>query len=141
MTRFALLGGLLLLLSVSGAGADDKKEIPKDLVPFQGTWKVIKAEHNGTPLENVNLQFTFDGAKLEYLQNEKSTGPGTIALDAKKVPSEIDLLGEKAKSLGIYKFDNGKLILCYAKGTERPKTFDSSAVTGAYLLTLEKVEK
>jgi uncharacterized protein (TIGR03067 family) len=145
MTRLALLGGLVLALSFSTVAADDKKEVPKELAPFQGTWKATKVEMDGKVTEGAKLQFTFDGTKVIFLQGEKETGTGSIAVDATKTPNEIDLFTEKGtKSPGIYKFENddSKLLICFVRdGKERPKAFNSIDLPKAVVLTLEKVKK
>jgi uncharacterized protein (TIGR03067 family) len=145
MARFALFGGLVLALALPGAAADDKKDVPKELAPFQGTWKVVKAELNGKVVDGAKLQFTFNGKKVEYVQGEKETGAGSFAIDAAKTPAQIDLFSDKgAKSPGIYKFedDGAKLVICFVKGGEkRPKAFDSTDLPEAVMLTLEKVKK
>jgi uncharacterized protein (TIGR03067 family) len=144
MTRFAMLGGVILALSFS-ASAEDKKDVPKELALFQGTWKVVKAEFNGKEVDSPKLQFTFRGEKADYVQNEKETGTGAITVDATKTPGVIDLTSEKGeKSLGIYKFesDGSKLVIGFVKGGDkRPTKFDSSELPDMVVLTLEKVKK
>lgn len=144
MTRFALLAGLVLA-APAGARAEDKKD---ELAPFQGTWKVAKAELDGKAVEGIKLQFTFTGAKADYVEGEDKKGTGSIKVTESKdpkVPSAIDLFAEKGeKSVGIYKFedDGKKLVICFVKGGDkRPQTFKSDDQTNAIVLTLEKVKK
>jgi uncharacterized protein (TIGR03067 family) len=143
MIRFALLAGLLV--APSPARADDKKD---DLAPFQGTWKVVKAVVGGKVQDGVKLQFTFSGAKADYVEGDPATGKkgtGSIKIDATKTPREIDLFAEKGeKSPGIYKFEdkNAKLVICFVKGGDkRPTEFASDDGSEVIVLTLEKVEK
>ncbi len=141
MTRFALLVGLFLALPGS-VRAEDKKD---ELTPFQGTWKVAKAELNGKAVEGIKLQFTFSGAKADYIEGEDKKGTGSIKVTDSKDPKEIDLFAEKGeKSVGIYKFedDGKKLVICFVKGGDkRPKGFKSDDQSNAIVLTLEKVKK
>ncbi|AWM41835.1 hypothetical protein GobsT_70510 [Gemmata obscuriglobus] len=144
MVRFALLGSLVLAL-VSHAWAEDKKDMPKELVPFQGTWKVVKAEVKGEAVLEKDFaagRFIFEGTKVTVIEDEKSKPDvGTFAVSNEKEPFTIDLVQPDDKALGIYKFDkDGKLTMCFATGKDatRPKEFDGK---NAALLVLEKVKK
>lgn len=144
MIRLALLGVLTLALTGS---AQDKKDVPKDLVPFQGTWKVLKIESGGKPLEKdpSGLRFKFEGDRMDVLENEKEKeDTGTIAVSPKKDPAEIDFTSSKGNKIhGIYKFDKeGKFHLCITRGKDaaRPKSFDTAG-TRARLFVLEKVKE
>ena len=143
MTRFALLGCLVLALG-GAAPAEDKKDVPKELAPFQGTWKVVSATAGGAPAPKEaieKLSFTFDGEKLNVKDGSKDE-TGSFAVDAKKDPTHIDLVNPKGdKAPGICKFDkDGKLTICFIKGKDavRPKGFDDKE---AAVLVLEKVKK
>ena len=143
MTRFALLGCLVVALG-SAAAAEDKKDVPKELAPFQGTWKVVSATAGGQPAPKEaveKLTLTFDGEKLTIKEGSKDE-TGSFAVDAKADPTTIDLVNPKGtKALGVYKFDkDGKLTICFNKGkdTLRPKGFDDKE---AAVLVLEKVKK
>jgi uncharacterized protein (TIGR03067 family) len=145
MTRFALLGGLVLALVAHGTTvAEDKKDVPKELAPFQGTWKVVEAIADGKPEPKdklPELQFTFEGEKLTVTEKGKAEN-GSYSVDPKKEPAAIDLTTPKGdKVAGIYKFDkDGKLTLSFIKSKDatRPKGFDDKE---AVTLVLEKVKK
>lgn len=141
MTRFVLLGGLILALSVP-ALADDKKDVPKELVPFQGSWKVVEASRGGqaAPKDELEkLSFAFEGEKLLVTERGK-TETGSFVIDSKKDPATIDLIGPKGEKIaGIYKFDkDGKLTMVFVKEGARPKGFDDKE---AAVLVLEKMKK
>jgi uncharacterized protein (TIGR03067 family) len=145
MTRLAMFCGLVLI--AGSAMAQDKKDIPKELEPFQGTWKVVKAEFEGKEPPDkvpVDLRFTFEGDKLTVKEGKGEAEKGGYTVDPKKSPAEIDLVGPKGmKALGIYKFDkDGKLTLCFEKGKDaaRPKAFDTKGTT-AGMIVLEKVKE
>src|SRR5262245_3047959 len=105
MIRFAALGSLFFVLSLS-ALSKDPKDVPKELAPFQGSWKVVRAEVSGKTMDEPKLMFTFHGTKVDYVENDKETGSGSFAIDAKKTPTEIDLFPKDGvKALGIYKFE------------------------------------
>lgn len=141
MIRFALLGSLVLALGA--AAAEDKKDVPKELAPFQGTWKVVKAEVKGAEIpekEFASGRFVFEGTKVTVIEDEKSKPDvGTFSVNNEKEPFAIDLVQPGDKVVGIYKFEkDGKLTMCFAKDAERPKEFDGKK---AALLVLEKVKK
>lgn len=147
MFRAALFGSLVLMTAFVSAQdkKDEKKEVPKELAPFQGTWKVVKAEVNGKAIPEKEFEggrFTFEGTKVTVIEDEKSKPDvGTFAVNNEKEPFTIDLVQPDDKALGIYKFDkDGKLTLCFAtgKGAARPKAFDDKK---AAFMVLEKVKK
>jgi len=145
MIRLALFCGLMLALA--GTAVADEKDVPKELLPFQGTWKVVKAEFEGKePPEPLpaELRFVFKGDKLTVKEGEKDK-TGEYTVDPKKDPAEINLVSPKGdKASGIYKFDkDGKLHLCFARGRDdspRPKSFDTKDTKNA-LMVLEKVKE
>ena len=142
MTRFALLGGLMLALCAA-ATADDKKDVPKELAPFQGEWKVSSASKDGNAAPKLpDLIFKFDGEKVHVTQSKNEPDAGSYSVDATKKPAEIDMTNQKGEKVhGIYKFDGtDKLTLCFNRGKDatRPKSFDDA---GSVILVLAKVKK
>ncbi|HSQ55283.1 MAG TPA: TIGR03067 domain-containing protein [Gemmata sp.] len=144
MRYAAMLSGLVLISSL--ADAQDKKEVPKELAPFQGTWKIVKAEFEGkAPDKNpADVRFLFKGDTMSVKEGPGAPEEGKFTVDSTKNPAEIDLTSAKGeKILGIYKFEkDGKLSLCFSKGKSavRPKSFDTKK-TMAGLLVLQKVKK
>jgi len=143
MTRLALFAVLTLALAAS---AQDKKDVAKDLVPFQGTWKVLKIESGGKPLEKdpSGLRFKFEGDRMDVIENEKEKeDSGMVTVSSKKNPAEIDFMSSKGNKIqGIYKFEkDGKFHLCIARGKDaaRPKSFDTTG-TRNRVFVLEKVK-
>lgn len=143
MIRFAMLGSFVLALCAA-ASAQEKKDVPKELAPFQGNWKVVEAIADGKPAPKdvlTELQFAFEGEKLTVTEKGKAEA-GSFSVDSKKEPAAIDLVNPKGdKALGIYKFDkDGKLTICFIKGKDaaRPKGFDDK---NAVTLVLEKAKK
>lgn len=143
MLRFALFGFLALAFA-SHAAADDKKDAPKELAPFQGEWKVVSATFAGRPAPKGldEVRFTFDGDKVTVKEPGDKAEAGTYKIDPKATPATIDLSGPKGEpAAGIYKFDkDGKLTLAFVKGKDqtRPKGFDDK---DAVVMVLEKVKK
>ena len=146
MTRLATFCGLVLA-AVGTAVAQDKKEVPKELAPFQGTWKIVKIEGSGDASpdsEKGQLRYTFTGDKLTVKEGKRDY-IGTYSVDPKKDPAEIDLVNPKGDKVpGIYKFDkDGKLTLCFVKGKDavRPKKFGDKDDKEAVTLVLEKTKE
>ena len=140
--RFAMCVALLL---ASGAAAQDKKDVPKELAPFQGTWKVLKGELEGKPLPDngTEMQVVFDGKKTIFRLGGKDAEKAEFTVDATKDPAEIDMIPTKGgRSAGIYKFDkDGKLTVLYSMfSTTRPKSFDEKDQKGKFLFVLEKIK-
>jgi uncharacterized protein (TIGR03067 family) len=134
-----------LVLAAACSAADDKKDVPKDLVPFQGSWKVVKAEIGGMPPPGgvpPEARFIFEGSKLTVKEGKPNPDVGSYSVDSKKDPTEIDLISPKSeKILGIYKFDkDGKMSIAFTKDPKasRPKKFDDKE---AIVLVLEKVKE
>jgi uncharacterized protein (TIGR03067 family) len=143
MFRLALLCGSIL--SATGV-AQDKKEVPRELMPFQGTWKLLKAEVNGKEQDGgtpTDVRFTFSGNKLSVQKSKDAPETATYSVEQKKDPNEIDIVGgpKNEKSLGIYKFEkDNKLMVCLVKKAEgpRPKKFGEPE---AIVILLEKVKE
>jgi uncharacterized protein (TIGR03067 family) len=138
----------MLFVSILAATcvAQDKKEVPKELMPFQGTWKLLKAEVNGKEQEGgtpTDVRFTFTGNKLSVQKGKDTPETATYSVEQKKDPNEIDIVGgpKNEKSLGIYKFEkDGKLTVCFVKKADgaRPKKFGEPE---AVVILLEKVKE
>ncbi len=66
--------------------------------------------------ELEKLSFAFEGEKLLVTERGK-TETGSFAVDPKKDPATIDLIGPKGEKIaGIYKFDkDGKLTMVFTK--------------------------
>jgi uncharacterized protein (TIGR03067 family) len=143
MIRLAWLCGLILTGTCTAA--DDKKDVPKELQPFQGAWKVVKVESGGkAPPGGLTeeVRFTFVGNKLTIKEGKGAPQEGTYSVDATKDPNEIDLINaKKEKSLGIFQFEkDGRLSVSFVRkaGAQRPKKLEDPDTV---LLVLEKVKE
>ena len=154
MTRPAIVYGLVL--AIGSATADDKKDVPSELAPFQGTWKIVKVQilgednPKGNPSKGARGIFagnkmTMKGGKEEGGKEESSES--RFSVDPNKNPAELDVVDSDGnRSQWIYKFDkDGKLVICVelSFGKEpapRPKSFDTKD-TGYLVFVLEKVKE
>jgi uncharacterized protein (TIGR03067 family) len=137
--RFALLAVPLFAVALS-ASADDK-DVPKDLVPFQGMWKAVAGKKGGDDVPAAKLEklkMKFAGDKLTIIEGERES-TGDYKVSPKADPKQIDFTSPAKEPIkGIYKFDkDGKLTIGFMRGKDqpRPKGFDDNE---AQYLTLEK---
>ena len=149
MTRPAIVYGLVL--AIGSATADDKKDVPKVLAPFQGTWKIVKVqilgEDNPKGNPSKGARWTFAGNKMTTKGGKEESSESTFSVDPNKNPAELDVVDPDGnKSQWIYKFDKeGKLVICVElsfgkKPAPRPKSFDTKD-TGYLVFVLEKVKE
>jgi uncharacterized protein (TIGR03067 family) len=145
MTRIAVLCGLALSAFPLTAQEKEKKEVPKELMPFQGVWKGVKLEIGGKAFPGgkpEDLRFIFAGNKLSFQEGKGIPHDGTFSADSKKEPAEIDLISSPSERIsGIYKFDKqDRLTVCHAAkpGGPRPKKFDDP---DTLLIVLEKTKE
>jgi uncharacterized protein (TIGR03067 family) len=147
MFRLAML--CALVAPTLSAAPDDKKDAPKEpakeLAPFQGTWKVLRAEGGGkgAPPLKEEVRITFAGNKMTMQEGKFPPQEGTFSVDPTKDPAEIDMnSGMNPKVPGIYKFEkDGRLSLSFfvRKATpQRPKKFGEG---DAVVLVLEKTKE
>ena len=145
MTRMGMVCGLVLVLNAHIATADDKNDMPTELAPFQGTWRVVKADFGGKAPVGRNqpeLRFTFLNDKVLVSESTGQTETGMFAVDARPKPAQLDLVNSTGTRVqGIYRFEkDGKLRLCFVKDNgKRPKSFNTKR-TKAGLIVLERVK-
>jgi uncharacterized protein (TIGR03067 family) len=123
---------------------------PSQVADLQGRWEVVELVEDGkvVPREAIR-EWLPSGGKLEIAENAVlfvSPGDGTkqvklFSVDATQYPKRIDLESkEKKDAVGIYKLDEGKLILCLADPAEaeRPAEFSSKEGSQRMLMVLER---
>ncbi len=135
MTRIAMFCGLVLAMVGTATAQEKKKDVPKELEPFQGTWRVAKQQLRGQDnpkgLSTFGQRFIFAGNKVTMKDGREELFAGTFSADPKKDPAELDFVDAKGeKTQWIYTLDKeGKLSLCFelklGKDAARPKTFDT----------------
>jgi len=147
--QFKVIACLLLLAGSSGraALADDQVELKL----FEGSWTVVKLFEDGKviPAERISDVLP-SGGRLEIVDNsllfvDVHTGQRharTITIDPTSYPSTIDIRSADAPevSRGIYRFDNGQLIVCFGDTfTEtRPTELSAPKGSGAMLMMLQR---
>lgn len=103
MTRLAMFCGLVLAMVGTARAQEKKKDVPKELEPFQGTWRVVKQELRGQDnpkgLSTFGQQFTFADNKVTMKDGRDELFTGTFSADPKKEPAELDFVDAKGKRL------------------------------------------
>jgi uncharacterized protein (TIGR03067 family) len=143
----ASLGIGLVASADEPKGSVGKKELDK----FQGTWELVADEWHGLTVLESSLKndvetlairgerFTITWHEghsrtkkpFSYVDEEQSGG--TLQLDPTREPKEIDFLFTSGRLdgktwRGIYRWDDGKLVVCLESNFVRPKEFKTATV-------------
>ena len=102
------------------------------------------------PLKKFPFDFVFQKKNLTFQYTGGATGfdrDHHVVLDASKSPSTIDIRevqGGNVTLLGIYKFEDGKLMLCWVRSLDgqptpkRPSKFESTREHRSSLVILKR---
>jgi uncharacterized protein (TIGR03067 family) len=146
MKRKLLL--LLPLLLLMGADPAPDALIDKELAQFQGTWKPISMEMDGTFLTQEQIgktRLTIKGEKFHF-DTGRDSHEGLYKIDPRKDPKQLDIVITRGDEMGktylvIYKFEDGKMIQCMENSNaKRPREFNGSKGSGNLLEYWERVE-
>jgi len=144
-----LLSILAIGFSSAWAIPEDKKDVPKELLPFQGKWEVkeLTGADSIFPKEKWPI-FSFVGDKLFVsIPSSDRIETSTITVAPDKTPSEMDAKPEgKFEKIAkvIYKFEKDTIVLCFAlqgMGAERPKVFKAEKPYALFVLVKAKEKK
>ena len=148
LIRFATFLGLIIL-PFHALSANDKAEVAQ----FQGDWKVTQLVENGQviPAEAIRewlpsggLAKITDNAIMFRSPHDGQNHVKLFSVDATQFPKGIDIRSrEKTESRGIFRFDNGRLIICFAdpKTKRRPNDFSAAKGSNRMLMTLSPLSK
>lgn len=146
------LAALILLFVATDTSLSADTPEPDDAAKMNGVWIAEKVTFAGREVPSAKFPFElhFEKSKLTFKFVGKTTGKDRvheIVLDSSKTPSTIDITreirGKKVTVRAIYKFDDGKLLICSLRGpdrqpsSERPKTFESSRAVTSDLMILK----
>jgi uncharacterized protein (TIGR03067 family) len=140
---------LASLVSVAGLAAAPQDELlEREHQRLEGTWRVISAEAEGTPIpprEYRDLQLTFKDGKFTAKRGDEEPQEGTYVLNPSRNPREMDITRANGpargqKQLAVYSLAGNLLKICSCEsGTERPSGFDTRDRPGYTLMTLRRV--
>ena len=129
----------------TGARADDKAEVEKELKKFQGTWTFESVEAGGKEIpaaEFKGMTVTFEGDKYTVKKGDEVVQAATQKLDPSRSPKAIDVTvtegpNKGAVMLGIYEINGDTLKVCFdPEGKKRPTEFKTAS--GSQTLVVHK---
>jgi uncharacterized protein (TIGR03067 family) len=137
-----------VLAAIPAWGAD----VGPELKPFQGHWQVAELVEDGKviPKEAIR-EWLPSGGRAEIIENaivfkspqSDRSYAKVFTIDATKYPRGIEIsTPEGIDTAGIYRFDDGKLVVCLAdpREAERPKDFSAEAGSKRMLMVLERTD-
>ena len=116
---------------------------------LEGVWQAISAVVSGQeiPVGEVNtIRLTLTTTRFTTQRGAETLFDSSYTADPTTTPMQIEMIGiggdfEGKPALGIYAFEGERLRLCYKMpGFLRPTDFTSAAGSGAFLITLKRVE-
>jgi uncharacterized protein (TIGR03067 family) len=152
--RIALVTLLCTLLltasSGTGARADDRAEVEKEIKKFQGAWtfQYVEAGGNEVPADQFKgITVSFDGDKYTVKNGAELIQAATMKLDPSKSPKTFDVTVVEGPYkgvviLGIYEISGDTLKECFdPEGKQRPTEFKTASGSQTTLAVLKRVEK
>lgn len=145
MIRFVILG-VLGLVSTPG---DDPAGLAEEKARHQGTWAVERSVRDGKdgPADVLKqIVREVEGDRVVWKRGDSSFAATKFEINPEAEPKSIDLIPEGGPNrgervLGIYAFEEDRLILCVAdSGEPRPLEFGSEPGDGRTWMTFRKVE-
>lgn len=140
-----LLSATLLFVASAAPAAEPEG----DLKTLQGAWFIAEANLAGRDhlddFKGMKLTVTGEKYAIDFGKNSET---GTLALDSKKSPKQIDLTTRKdgpfkGRNLpGIYAFKDDTVVLCLnSEKPDRPTAFEAKEKSPVMLLTFRREKK
>jgi len=132
--------------------ADEPQSEPENVVlrKLQGHWEAEKWVIHGkdTSEGRDNRSYRIDKRQMVFVTDRKEVGTATFKIDVSNKPYKMDLTyvggpRDGQTLLGIFRFDDDKLINCFSyPGDPRPTSFESTAANRYFLsIDRKKMEK
>ena len=151
IARVTLLCALVLTASTgTGARADDKADVEKELKKLQCTWTFESVEVGGKEQPAADFKgmtVTFEGNKFIVKKGDEVIQVGTEKLDPSRSPKTVDVtvvegLNKGAVMLGIYEISGDTLKVCFdPEGKKRPTEFKSAPGSPTFVNVHKRVKK
>ena len=115
---------------------------------LEGVWQAVSAVVSGQSIPSADvdtIRLTLTATRFTTQRGAETLFDSTYTADPSKTPMQIEMIGtggdfDGKTALGIYAFEGGTLQLCYTMpGFRRPTEFASAAGSGAFLITLKRV--
>jgi uncharacterized protein (TIGR03067 family) len=136
---------VLTASSATGARADDKADVEKELKKFEGTWTFESVEAGGKEVpaaQFIGITVTFQGDKYAVKKGHEVIEAATQKVDPSKSPKTLDVAvtegpNKGAVILGIYEISGDTLKVCFdPEGKKRPMQFRTTS--GSQTLVVHK---
>src|ERR1044072_8643401 len=117
--------------------------------PLEGVWQAISVVVSGQEIpggEVSAIRLTLTATRFTTQRGAETLFDSFYTADPTTAPKQIEMIGtggdfEGKPALGIYAFEGETLQLCYKMpGFVRPTDFTSAAGSGAFLITLKRVQ-
>src|SRR5215831_17725748 len=134
----------------TGARADDKADVKKELKKFQGAWTFESVEAGGKEepaADYKGMTVTFEGDKFIVKKGDELILAGTQKLEPSRSPKALDVtvaegLNKGAHMLGIYEISGDTLKVCFdPEGKKRPTEFKSASGSQTFVNVHKRVKK
>jgi uncharacterized protein (TIGR03067 family) len=142
--RIALVTLLCTLTSTgTGARADDKADVEKELKKFLGAWTFESVETGGKEIpaaEFKGITVVFEGDKYTVKKGDEVIQAATQKLDPTKSPKTLDVTVAKGLNkgtilLGIYEISGDTLKVCFdPEGKKRPTQFKAASGSQTFVV-------
>jgi RNA polymerase sigma factor (sigma-70 family) len=152
--KLAVKGGITVQEITAESKAKDEQSEKKpaqdtaarEVKLLQGEWRVVGLVRDGKKASADELKggrWIFKGAEIFVADPGRMSKMAEFKLDSGTNPRNIDLFdfvdGRKVSTiLGIYKWEKGRLIICWGDKKGRPTQFTTDVGSGQGLITLEK---
>jgi uncharacterized protein (TIGR03067 family) len=149
MRQLALIA-LFALVATTGLAREDQSA--KELAKLKGKW-IASKQSISSPLNKELLSLILDLAiekveedfvfpmKVEFVGDKAKFGKkrASVKIDPKQTPAHISITTSDKKTwLGIYRFDDDKLVIAFGDTKVRPMSFDESDKNRTALVRLQK---
>jgi len=146
-----MFGCLVLMLFPVSAIAQTPSAVDTELERVRGNWRVVELVENGQEIPDEQMQYWLPGGgNLEIVDytilfSDPVGGSKTtreFRIDPTSYPKRITIKNKDTETgKGIYKFDEGKLVVCFSRDVSKvPTEFGAPKDSARALVVMEKYE-